>query len=180
MIDYPTLFLGTYPANFPTLWIKEDIVNLIERNMETLSSDFRAAMEDTVDKYSLMPQKKGPLAFVYISWLRTPALLQKPLLRIDLYDSRELADLEECSATWDISCVSKGIYTRLPTPEGRLKSGALTPIDIEKIWVFEAEKLCTVLGEYIPELTQSVREDVKYNKVKFFYGQYLDQVLLVE
>jgi len=123
--------------------------------------------------------KKGPLSYIYISWLRSSAMLDLPLIRIDLYDQRGYMDLEECYVSWDIDCVTSEISQPCNSINQKDRPTPRTEYENEKAWMNIVEKICKTLEKHIVHVLENITIEKSICDTKIYYGEFLDKTVQI-
>lgn len=152
-----------------------------------IRTDLLLCVEEALNRYRTMREhsETGPLASVYISFLRTSILYDIKHYRIDLYDERGRSSLTECAVGWDFSFVFRHfeqIKNELTEHFGRqtkAKEYDLDAILYELGLRFQhlAENL---ILDLIKGILPKLQENTEFSdRVSIFLGEFLDKSKLI-
>lgn len=161
---------------------EEEVSAILTSNIRKLSDSFSTAYGNAVKEYTTLQQQglKEELEHVYISFLRSSVVDKREWFRIDLYDTRDMADLVECCAYWNITPFLGDFYKRYPKPTVQeYKLGATAPWIVEAHWIGEAEKYVAQLQQIMPQIAAASR--IQENEgIKLHFGEYLGTTALID
>ena len=149
-----------------------EVDNLIEKHISELSLSLNAAVEAALNDYEDMQNagRKGELSHIYMSFLRSAVLCKQPWMRIDLYDDKDVYDLTECSAKWDVPEISSKLY--LDADDKAKKNDIVEEYRVEQMWFELSEEYCKAFETHAPEIIRHSKVATGL-KCQWHYGNYL-------
>lgn len=147
---------------------------------ENLLGAFDSLCKNAVTLQEL--EKKGPIKYIYFSFLRTSIMQNTSLYRLDAYDEKWFLDKEECTASLKVDFIFNSLFQHMEELENKkMEYGRqITSMDIERIKLLEAPKYHIMTMEFIRSLVQQLVEIESYKKmlkskdICIMAGEYMD------
>lgn len=147
---------------------------------ENLLGAFDSLCKNAVTLQEL--EKKGPIKYIYFSFLRTSIMQNTSLYRLDAYDEKWFLDKEECTASFEVDFIFNSLFQHMEELENKkMEYGRqITSMDIERIKLLEAPKYHIMTVEFIRSLVQHLVEIESYKKmlkskdICIMAGEYMD------
>ena len=153
----------------------------IQDKLIPLRTGLSASVIKAYEKYQRLRQEnlKGPLAFCYISYLRSSVIERRPFFQIDLYDQQDRMDFLECCEPWDTDILTGEIYRAYPVAKGiKTNPNEQPDYEIEQRWLIEADDYYKLLGEAMAQLLEQVRLQLPKD-AEFYFGEYMDDAVRI-
>lgn len=171
-----------------SMHLETDIWKVYEERKTDIIKSFQEAFRSGTEQIGAMQASriKSPICYIHLSYLLSGALTGESRVKIDFYDQRYFADLQEIDCFWDYQMLFPEYAQELLELEDQLRQDVprLTSCELQKA------RTCFQTGNFIvlEPVLQALLDDAKIkecldrysaSEVNVFYGAYLDQSELI-
>ncbi|MBD5552692.1 MAG: hypothetical protein HDQ96_16250 [Lachnospiraceae bacterium] len=169
-------------------YLEKDVRMVYEENKEDITESFRAAFREGIRQVEIMQTSyvKELICYIHLSYLLSNALTGENKVKIDFYDRRYFADLQEVDCFWDYGVLFPTYKQELFEMESQMRQEVprLTLYELQKARTYFQVENFIVLGSILRTLIKEaeIREYAgRYlaPEARVFYGAYLDQAELI-
>lgn len=167
----------------------EEIDKRHSQKQEEIENGLLKAFESVCEKTSVLQEKfqKGPVKYIYISFLRTSLIEGKSLYRIDTYDESWFLDKCESYSLWDCGFVFESLFNHVEDLNKKKKDyfGAIRDTDIDRIKILESSKYHHIASCFIESMAGRLTAGEKYKEMQkdpgicVLVGEYMDSSKII-
>ncbi|SNS15353.1 hypothetical protein SAMN05446037_100516 [Anaerovirgula multivorans] len=158
-------------------------------NQKSVNTEFIESFKEVFTKATELQneEKKGPIAYIVISFLRTRIIEEDYQLRIDLYDEMFYLDKVECSGYWKVDFVFQYLHEDIELFKEKIEEyiEKIQDNSYELIKKDYAAIYNYFLYEYLKKNIKLLLETEEYQSLnktedlKIGFGEYMDKVDII-